>query len=82
MGPTEADREVAIQVMAEWDTAGGPDELRKLIAQALADERERARAPFLRALGVIDDGYFAPEPYDKGVRWAADRIRRAAEEDA
>ena len=81
MSATEADREKAAALLDDcgvrhefvptfWDA----------IAEALAAEREKAREPFLRALDIIDDGYFAPEPYDKGVRWAANRIRRAAED--
>ena len=86
---TEADRVKAEEVVekiagvpwdvfteAEWGWAGH-------IAEALADERVKARAPFLALADelVADDdfpGFEASPDYWAGLSEAADRIRRAA----
>jgi hypothetical protein len=72
--PTEADRERAAEIARE-------------VAAALADERERARAPFLALADDLDreTAFETENPREfrliaGGYRAAATRIRRAAEE--
>jgi len=98
---TEADREKAMQIMAwdplSYDDfaravkqGGDPDDRDSLqmvdeIAQALAEERAKAQAPFLALadeLGTDNDdpGFEASPDYWAGLSEAADRIRRAAGE--
>ncbi|MCU1617178.1 MAG: hypothetical protein JWO98_4718 [Frankiales bacterium] len=86
MNVTDGDRERARGIVANWSVNFGPDDLdplRAMIETYLADERERARAPFLRLAASFDNEATdaAPEwPYVLPVQAIADRIRRAAEE--
>lgn len=79
---TEADRENAELISTAWEASGqGYGALDDLIAAALAEERERARAPFL----ALADEYALIPRLDHDmtrliVRKVADRIRRAASE--
>jgi hypothetical protein len=86
--PTDADRETAMRALGyhpTWDYADlglGQKETAARVAQALADERERARAPFL----ALADELTAESEHSgpaKGAVYhiAADRIRTAAQED-
>jgi hypothetical protein len=82
--PTDADREAADRIALGGiiDSGYGEGDLRDRIAQALADERERARAPFL----ALADELTAESEHSgpaKGAVYhiAADRIRTAAQED-
>jgi hypothetical protein len=83
--PTDADHDRAVAALI------GPSETRiDRIAQALADEREQAVAPFLALadnLDAVADDYrhAAPGSHDAGARNAhyaiAAHIRRTAQED-
>jgi hypothetical protein len=82
--PTDADREAADRIALGGiiDSGYGEGDLRDRIARALADERERARAPFL----ALADELTAESEHSgpaKGAVYhiAADRIRTAAQED-
>lgn len=79
--PTDADRAKAAEV-AEASRYRGEEVLKKCIAAALAEERHQARAPFLDLLRLIEEGYFAPESYNKGIQWVAGRLRVIATETA
>jgi hypothetical protein len=82
MSVTEQDRERARGITCQFPTRIDPVEA---IAAALADERDRARAPFLALAEEwrrIADDYFAAGHRDKGydaLEHAAE-LRRAAED--
>jgi hypothetical protein len=79
--PTEADREKARELLTVSPprTDINPYWRLDMITQALADERERARAPFLALADDLDLGH--PEVRaNRAMRDAAESIRRAAEE--
>jgi hypothetical protein len=73
--PTDADRTRAVAVVAASGPATGPAATfreRRLLegmAQALADERERARAPFLALADEAERLYRAVRP--EAIRTAA-----------
>jgi hypothetical protein len=79
--PTDADREAADRIALGGiiDSGYGEGDLRDRIARALADERERARAPFL----ALADGW-ADQPAEtvggRIFRHCAHEIRAAAQE--
>lgn len=75
--PTEADREKAAELIFPRDRDARWGDVMDAVAAALAEEREKARAPFL-ALAEEWEGN-APETYVPGYRYVAGRIRRAAE---
>jgi hypothetical protein len=78
--PTDADRETALRALGyhpTWDYADlglGQKETAARVARALADERERARAPFL----ALADQYAHDPLIGRAVALA---IRAAAQED-
>jgi hypothetical protein len=78
---TDADRARALALLEKITFGGyGQDSTVEMTAQALADERERAVAPFLALADDLDDGSewatFAHAGYV-----VARRIRAAAQED-
>jgi len=84
--PTGADRDKALDIIAE-NQHGDADpfgEIADAIAAALAEERAKARAPFLALADELDRQAGAHPLFQSEVedfmRDAADRIRRAAED--
>jgi hypothetical protein len=72
--PTEADRERAAHIVANWTVNFSPDQpdaLENMISTYLADERERARAPFLAVLAdhlpVPGEDHFASVRYSRDM---------------
>jgi hypothetical protein len=76
-GPTASDRDTARAVLGLFPgsrLAGSQARTVDRVADALAAERERVRAPFLTLAAYLEDG----PPAERVI---ADRIRRAAQED-
>jgi hypothetical protein len=80
---TEQDRERAVQAIDPSNRQGPTwDALVEAIAAAIADERERARAPFLALASDYEELSGREDLADSHratCRTVADRIRRAAE---
>jgi hypothetical protein len=74
--PTEADREAARKLLHP----GVFSDRAADIAKALADERAKARAPFLRLLERLDKPSGLIGRDREAVTWMAEHLRAAAQE--
>lgn len=85
-GPTDADRQAAREIAGAWWSWNVPNEvdgLRERIAQALADERQRALRPIWRLIETApvmthSNGYPALAVPKSALLDALERSRRAA----